>query len=194
MGKADRQKRRAKKLARQKKKRARASRPGGDVGPVLQRTDGSEGRTWSVGECFVSEDWHEQGARVHAVVSREKGGRAVAAFFEIDLAERGVIDVRTLGGLTPDHVRGECGRISEETGDALVTCAPALVAHIVHAARAFGAERGHAQPSGLPGALALLGGIDPEDTPFEVELGRPDSDDDDAGDGWFSSLKKRWLG
>ncbi len=198
MADAKRQKRRAKKLAKHRKKRSQASRAGADLSPAIERTDGREGRTWSVGECFLSADWHEPGAHVHAAVSRVKGGRAVAAFFEVDLADRGIIDARTLGGISPDHVRGECGRLSEETGTSMVDVAPALVAHVVQQGLAWGRDRGHPAPPGYDKAQALLGGIDPADTPFEVELGGPDTDTDgdppSTGPGLVASLKRRLFG
>lgn len=191
MSDRDRERRRTRRLEKQKKKRAGASRAGKD-GPH-GAADTARGRSWPTGECFVSEGWDEPGARIHAVLSRVgDDGSAVVATFELDRSGPGLVATRARGGLSREHVPGECARLSEQAGGvALVEAAPGLVAALVHDARRHGAN---AAPPGADDALALLDGIEPMalDVPFGAPEPEPPPQPDRAG--WLAGLRKRLFG
>src|SRR5687768_3146224 len=107
MSDRDREKRRARRLEKQKKKRATSSRAGKD-GPK-GTADTARGRSWPTGECFVSDGWDEPGARVHALLTRTSAdGASVVAVFGIDRGGPGLVATRARGGLTREQVSGEC--------------------------------------------------------------------------------------
>lgn len=157
------QKRRQKALQRKKKKRARASRPGRD-GPTAGKVtrDPSVGAHWPIGECYLGDGWYERGAHVHAVFTRRSAdGQVAAAFFEVDLAERGVVEATSFGNGTDANVQAELVRRSTDE-QALATSDPDRVAKLVTTAAAFGAERGHPLPAGYARAIGVFGDLDPD--------------------------------
>jgi hypothetical protein len=186
----DREKRRTRRLEKQKKKRSTVSRPGAG-GPTVQ-FDVAKGRSWDTGECYVSEDWDEPGSKVDLVFSRSRpDGTSVAAVFELDRSGPGLVACRSVGGLRREHVVGECARISDRTGRSMVGCAPALVVALVKDARAHGTR---ADPPGLKDAYGLLDGIAPLELtvpfgPAETEPATPK-----AEGGWLQGLRKRLFG
>ncbi len=161
----DQHRRRQKRLAKQKKKRENASRPGRDRASVPRAPSTSQGATWPVGECYLSTDWGTPGATVHAVFVRShQDGRSVAAFVELDRSGPGVTAARVIGLPSPDHVLGECGRISEASDVGFQGAPPSLVAGFLLDA----AEHGASAPRGFSEVEALLQGIVPDevDPPF----------------------------
>jgi hypothetical protein len=186
----DRERRRIKRLAKQKKKRATASRPGTD-GPMA-RIDVAKGREWPTGECYVSDGWDEPGAELELVFSRARpqDGISVMAVFEIDRRGPGIVACRSLGGMRQEQVVGECGRLSERSGRQMVACAPALVAALVDDARKHGSRP---DPAGLKDAVGLLAGITPMElpTPFGPET---PAETAPTGEGWLGGLRKRLFG
>lgn len=151
----DRERRRQRRLEKTKKKRANVSRPG--LGGPVQAQDASKGKAWPVGDCWASIGWEEDGATVDLVFSRVKAdGTAVIAVFEVDRSGPGLVSARARGGLRREHVAGECGRISERTGRAMVEVGPGLIAAMVDEA----AEEGtNPLPPGYADAAELLEGV-----------------------------------
>ncbi len=108
MAKKDRDQRRTKRLAKQRKKRANASRPALDG----QRTgDGPSLKTglgWPPGDCFASEGYDLPGAQVTLVFTRSHAdGRTVATIVEIDRRGTGVTEARVLTTPRADAVLAE---------------------------------------------------------------------------------------
>lgn len=177
---ANDERRAQKKREKQKKKRdeARATRgsrkppPSAAAPPRDAGLDGAE--RWPVGECYLSENWHEHGAHVHAAfVRNHSDGRLAAAFFEVDLREAGVIEVLARGGVSLGGVQGEMARRSELAGHAMLVAEPALVAKVVRTGLAWGRSRGRPDPDGLDEALGLLGELDGSDAPEAILTGDP---------------------
>ncbi|MEZ4238573.1 MAG: hypothetical protein R3F59_20950 [Myxococcota bacterium] len=183
-----RQQRKAKRAESKKKKRANASRPGVG-GPVTVGSESaSKGRTWPTGECYVSEGWDEPGARIDAVFSRSRpDGATVLAVFELDRSGPGLLGARARGGLRREHVASECAAVSERSGQAMIGCAPGLVAALVDDARGHGAGEVAAS------ALELLEGVPRIELPVPFgPAAAPEAAPE--GDGWFGGLRKRLLG
>lgn len=168
MGDREREIRRAKKLAKQKKRRADVSRPARSATDVAR--DPSRGRAWPVGECWVTQGWDVPAAKVTVLVSRvDAGGSAVVAVFSLDRSGPGVVGVETLGGLRDVHVQGHVGRLSEASGEAMMEVAPGLAAELVRDAALNGTGE---LPEGWDDASAMLAGIASIDlgVPFGPEL------------------------
>ena len=183
-----RKQRQAKRAQRNKRKRANASRPGVG-GPIARVSAGgsvAKGRTWPVGECYVSEGYDEPGASVDLVFSRSRPeGSAVIATFAIDRSGAGLRSARAIGGVRKEHVAGECGNLSERSGRAMVGCAPGLVAALVDDAIANG-EGGE---DAAADALSLLEGVERLELPVPFGPEQAEEDDGAKGKGWFG-----WLG
>ncbi|MCA9492530.1 MAG: hypothetical protein KC621_21500 [Myxococcales bacterium] len=174
MGDRERDQRRAKKLAKQKKRRSNASRPARSPADVAR--DPSQGLHWPAGECWVSQDWDQPGARLAVVLSRVgEGGAAVVAAFTLDRSGPGVLSAKAIGGLRTVHVQGQAAKLSEELGTAMMEVAPGLAAELVRDAALNGAGE---LPEGWEEASSLLAGIAPIDIgvpfgPEEAEAPKP---------------------
>lgn len=178
MAKNDR--RNQKRREKQKKKRAEARKVRGSRAPVepapgRPRESGLAGaERWPVGECYLSENWFEQGAHLHAgFVRTAEDGRRAAAFYEIDLESRGVVEVLARGGVSEGGVQGEMARRSEEADHSMMVVDPDLVAKVVFTAVELGRTNGHADVDGLGPALRLFGGLDGSDTAAAILTGTP---------------------
>lgn len=166
--------RRKKRLQKQKKKRAaaqreRGSRPGQGGMPSKVRLD--QALTWPVDECYVSESWHEQGARVQVIATRRSNtGRLAIASYEVDLAEQGIVQCALVGGLTDIDLQAQLTRASAE-GVAMALREPELIAKIVTVGHAWGVSQGHEPPAAADRGLRFLTGIDPDAAPEEIRTG-----------------------
>lgn len=186
----DRERRRTRRLEKQKKKRSTVSRPAAG-GPTVA-FDVAKGRTWDTGECYVTQDWDEPGAKIELVFSRSRpDGSSVVATFEIDRSGPGLVAARSFGGLRQDQVVGECARLSERTGRTMVGCAPALIVALVKDARAHGT---HADPPGLKDAWGLLDGIDPLDLDVPFGPASATTEAPPAEGGWLQGIRRRLFG
>ncbi len=168
MADKDRQQRRAKKLARQKKCRAQVARPARDSpGAGSAAPSFKEGLDWPPGDCFLTTGWDEPGAVAHAVFVRSHDdGRSVAAFVTIDRSGPGVREARLATLPSEGAVLAECGRISETEGElGFHGAPPSLVAGLLRDA----AEHGEAPlPEAWSRVRALMAGVsaDALDVPF----------------------------
>lgn len=188
------ERRRSKKLEKQRKKREDAQRSRGSRKPVGTRGTVAldEAVDWPVSECWIGEPWHETGARVHAVFTRRHDdGRVAIAAFEVDLADQGVIEARATAGVSEGAVQGEVARRSEE--HAMVEASPSLVVTLVDAARRHGSSRGHAQPADLDRVTILFGDIEADDARHGIRCGSPDAPEEapPARPGILATLKRR---
>lgn len=185
------QQRRGRRLEKQKKKRADASRPARGTAPSAVAADPRPARDWPLGECWLSDGWDEPGARVHAVLSRTHAdGRTAVAVFELDRSGPGLVSARARGGLRPEHVAGESSRLSQEFGVTMLETSPALVASLVADARVAGAAD---DPPGSSDALALLAGVATE--PVQPAFGPAEAAETKAPrEGLLARLSRRLFG
>ena len=179
---------------RKKRDQARASRGSRKVlGASVGSADIEEAVFWPVGECYVSSNWYERGAHVHAGFTRvHEDGRHAAAFFEVDLADAGVIACVAKAGLAEANVQGELVRRSSEDRPMLVI-EPELVVKLVEAGAAWGAKRGSKLPPAYDKGQRLFGDVRGADSPHEILCG---TEDDPAADpvveaGMFAAFKRR---
>jgi hypothetical protein len=174
----DQKRREKQRKRRDKARRVRGSRtppPGspGSADRVDRSLNGAE--AWPVGECYLSEHWHEHGARdVHAGFVREaEDGRRAAAFFALDLRRDGLTEVLARGGVSEAAIQGEMARRSEEAGHAMLVAEPDLVVKVVLAAVALNEARDADLPSGAREALALFGDLDGSSVREAILTGEP---------------------
>ncbi|MCB9677316.1 MAG: hypothetical protein H6737_19550 [Alphaproteobacteria bacterium] len=177
---ASNEKRAQKKREKQKKKRDEARKVRGSRKPpepqAGERVDrGLKGAdAWPIGECYLSEDWHEQGARVHAGFVREADdGRRAAAFFEVDLRRDGVVECLARGGVSLGAIQGEMARRSELSGKAMLVAEPDLVVKLVHTGYELTRSAGNPLPDGLDEAMGLFGTLDGSTAAEAILTGDP---------------------
>jgi len=185
-----REKRRAKDRAKSKEKAAsgRARRKGGAAAMTVEKAS-----NWPVHECYVSENWHDQGPRVHAILSRVRDdGRLAVALFEVDLMEEGVVSAQ----VELDWQVPMLQRAVVERSEALpmVTCVPDLIAKIVEEGARYGSDKGHAQASNLAEVSALFGDVRSEDCTYDILVGdTPPPPSKKKSGGVLESLKKAFV-
>lgn len=165
------------KREKQKRKReeARASRgsrrPPDASAPARPSIDGA-GR-WPLGECYLSENWTEQGARVDAAIVREHSDGPVAvAFFTVDLRRDGVVEADARA-VPAGSVHYAMAQRSERSGLAMRVAEPALVAKLVRVGLEHGRANGARDVAGLAAALAVLGDLDGAAAPEAILVGEP---------------------
>ncbi len=167
--------RRAKARQKQKRKRQTARKTRGSRVPAGVHSESldamGEASRWPLGECYLSEDWYERGATLHAAFVRgHADGRSAAAFFEVDLAERGVVRATSASGVQLAAIQGELVRMSED-GRSMVNVPAARVVKLVRAAEAWASARGHGAPDGLQRASTLFGEVSSADCDDEFLFG-----------------------
>jgi len=188
-----RERRRQQKLEKQKAKQkakrreGKASRQGLDDPRERRGAPLATAAGWTTGTAYLSANWSERGAHVHAAFTRHQAdGRIAAAFFEVDLAERGVIAVKSGTSYNESRILAEVGRRSEP--EAMVEADPGLVAKVVHEGHRWGVEHGHSPPRGFEEALALMADMDPENYTTKIACGREEPPKRRSG-GLFTSIK-----
>lgn len=193
-----REHRKAKKREKVRKKRTAAQQRRGTrkvLGMTADRIE--QTRNWPMATCWASDNWHEQGAQVVvAFCRRHDDGRMAAAYFELDLAERGVVSVHADAPLTEVQVHTELAKHSSEERP-LLEVDPMLAVKLVHTARDWGVKQGHDQPSGLQRAARIFGGVRGSKAREEIRTGVPDPNappPQPTSDGMFASLKRRLFG
>jgi len=192
MSKKDREKRRQKKLHKQRLKRKGKGRPGRDLRtPGRAGGDPSVGLGWPAGPCWLSDGWHERGATVQVVMSRvHDDGRAIAGRFTVELHQAGTTAAHLVGGLSSDQLPGVAARVSEDHGGiAMVEVSPAQAAAVLVAGVSL-------RPEGKEADLCrqLVGELDPADAPLDVLTGRPEAPPPPQEEGWFSRLVEKLVG
>ncbi len=186
----DRDQRRAKRLAKHKKRRANASRPSQDPGSIrpVAPPAAKDARTWPLGDCMVSQNYDEPSAELTAVVTRvHADGRAVAAFVELDRATDGIRSIRIKGYPSLDNVYGECASLSEKSGETILGAPAPLVVGLVVDAK----EHGTSTPMGWDKLEELIADVEPmeADPPF----GAPPPERSRPKGGWLDRFF-RWIG
>jgi hypothetical protein len=162
--------RKQKKREKQKKKRAdaslRRSRQVARLAPAsLEATT-----TWPVGDCYLSENWHEHGARVHAIFTRRSGDGALAgAAFEVDLVHDGLVSARPLVGLTDGALQAELVRRADD--HAMVTQDAAIVVKRVEVGIRLAESNGRRIPKDTDRAREIFGDVSSDDCPHELYTG-----------------------
>lgn len=181
-----------KKREKQRKKRTEAQTKRGSrkvLGMTADRME--QASRWPMWDCWASQNWHEQGAHIYCCFARKHDdGTVAAAFFELDLAERGVVEVGTKAPSSQGEVHAELARLAGDDTP-IVGVDPTLVVKLVDTARDFGEKRGHVQPSGLAHARRLFGGVRGSKNKSEILVGEPDPNapPPKASGGWFAGVK-----
>ena len=122
--------------------------------------------SWSEGECYLSQDWHEQGAHIWAIFTRRHpSGRCAAAMFELDLAEEGVQEVELLLGVAEDQLMMRLANLSQK--HPLVVTGGEMVVHAVRTAESWSKAQEYELPEGFAEAVRLFGD-------FKLPPGMPD--------------------
>lgn len=156
---------------REKNKKKRESR---QQERRLESRDARGGLTtavgWEVGTCYLSQNWHEQGAHVWACFTRtHPSGRSAVVLCEVDLAERGVMDTKVDILPSEAHVQGILADHSEP--HAMLETAPELVVKVILEGEAHGRRAGHTPPRALDKARPLFQGVDPDGSEHGLLLG-----------------------
>ncbi len=127
---------------------------------------------WPLSESWISQNWHEQGAHVHAMLTRtHASGRMAAAVFEIDLAERGVVNADVLTDAHPNEVQQQLARNSSDLSSMQVV-EPELIMKMVREADVFGQSNGHRQASDIAAGLSMFPDVDALDCPHAILVGK----------------------
>jgi hypothetical protein len=192
MSNQDREKRRQKKLQKQRLKRKGKSRPGRDqTTPGRAGGDPKTGLGWPAGPCWLSDGWHERGATVQVVMTRvHESGRAIAGLCTVDLRSEGTTEAKLVGGLSADQLAGVAARVSEDHEQVvMLEVSPAQAAAVLVAGVSL-------SPDGKEAALCrdLIGDLDPADAPLDVLTGKPDAPPPEQPEGWFSRLVEKLVG
>ena len=177
-----------KKREKQKKKRQAAQKARAAKMGVNTRA-----AEWPLSESWISQNWHEQGATVHAMLTRtHPSGRMAAAVFEVDLAEKGVVSASVLSDAHPAEVQQELAKRSTDLSGMQVV-EPELVVKLVREGSLFGEVNGHAQPADIGPGLALFPDVDAKHCPHAIHTGLPSDASASGGseDGLWASLKRR---
>jgi hypothetical protein len=188
----------AKKRQKQRKKRQSAQDQRGSRKVLGMASDRIEqAQRWPMSDCWASDNWHEQGATVEVCFTRRhEDGRMAAAFFTIDLADKGVVQVSADAPLTLTDIHGKLAKRGAN-GHAMLEVEPSLVVKLVDTGRDFGVKQGHVQPSGLKRARKLFAGIRGGKCPHDITTGPYDPNAPKASPrsrGLFEGLKKRIFG
>ena len=156
---------------RDQARKTRGSRPA-PAGVAVERRglSAAECSTWPVGECFLSQNWHEHGPRVQAVFTRvHQDGRVAAVFCDVDLRREGVLDVLFRAPVTADGVLGEVARRSEANAEQPIQVDdPLRVAKVIETGLALGSGA-----DGVGELRALLGDVDTRACPDPILTGDP---------------------
>lgn len=186
-----REQRRHKRLEKRKKQRGDLSRPG--LGGPTASFDPTKGKTWPVSECYASENADEPAATIELVLARSReDGISVVSIFEIDRSGPGIVAVRAAGGLKREQIAGECARLSERTGRAMIGCSGALVAALVDDARKHGRAP---PPAALERALVLLEDLPRTELPCPFGPGSAGAPQEaPPSQGFWAGLRKRLVG
>ena len=191
---AGNQHRKIKKREKQRKKRTAARSTRGSRKVLGMTADWMEraGR-WPLFDCWASQNWHEQGAHVYCCFARRHDdGTVAAAFFEIDLAERGILEVSTKAPVAPADVHAELARLASDD-HAIMSVDPTLVVQLVDAGWNLGRENGQSQPNGVKRARKIFGSTHASNGRHEILTGHPDPNAPKAAPsgGLFSGIAKR---
>jgi hypothetical protein len=150
---------------------------------------------WPLSESWISQNWHEQGAHIHAMLTRtHTSGRMAAAVFEIDLAERGVVNASVLTDADPAEVQQQLARNSTDLSSMQVV-EPELIMKMVREADLFGETNGHKQAADISKGLGLFPDVDARDCPHAILVGKPsESTGTEAKSGGLWSTIKKTVG
>ena len=177
-----------KQKSKAKVRASRSSRKGTSKAKVSIKTT----RSWTLGECYVSSGWHKRNAQVKAIISRRSAeGRVAAVTFELDLAQKGLINIETRTDLDDDRLQGILARHSTEEKP-LLSVEAAVAATIVRQAAEWGVEQGHQPPVGWTRAVDILDDI-PNSDEVDLLLG-PEVEEQTKKDGGIWTSMKRTLG
>lgn len=203
---SERERRKAETRLRQKKHRAkavaereqrtereRARRKAADGAPV-EKTSLAEASSWPAKDAWVSEDWEERGAVLHAGASRAHAdGRFAAVFFTLDTKTGEVSDLVRLAGVPEGAVNQAV--VDRAGTKAMVFCAHADVASLAGAAARWAKSHKVALPAGFEEVTRFLHDAPIEEADVSVEIGDPAEEEDTQeivmpNQGFVASIKR----
>lgn len=185
------QKNAEKKKLRDRDRRAAAARTREQV-KQLRSVEPAEAASWPVADCYISQNWPEQGPTIHAVFTRKHAsGTIAAALLEIDLAERGVISAELMIGVEPIRLYAELERRSQPVS--LLIVDPGLVVKAAREGATFGEMQGYEQPEALIEAIVLFGDTPSAPQQLLTGTGKAKAEPEPAaeGGGFLSSLRRK---
>lgn len=184
------QKNAEKKKLRDRERRAVAARTREQTRQLSGAT-AEEAVLWPIADCYISQNWPDQGPTIHAVLTRKHaGGTVAAALFEIDLAEKGVLSAELMIGVEPIRLYAELERRSQPIS--LLIVDEGMVVKAVQEGSAFGVKQGHPQPENLAEVMALFGDAKPAPQQLLTGTGKKSaSEATEEGGGFFSSLRRK---
>ncbi len=151
-------------VAQRKRREAVTTKPAEELAAGAMR--------WPLGAAWITAGWYERGAHVHVAISRRRAdGNLAAGFYEVDLAERGLLRARIASGYTEERILAEVGKHADEE-QGMIEADPVLAAKVVLEGLRFGEAQGHPRPPGADKALALLDDIDISTFREEIRTGR----------------------
>lgn len=128
--------------------------------------------TWPLGTCYVSENWHDQGALVDVCFVRSHiSGRSAVVLCEVDLAERGITacDVRVV-----ESEKAVVGMVVDRSQEhRLLETSAEQALSIILDGEAHGRMNGFGPPRGMERARPLFDGVDVGLSPFRAKTGHP---------------------
>jgi hypothetical protein len=187
-----RQKKNAKAKTKAKKRSTHASRGSNRTSASLAKAG-----QWPTGDCYLSQNWTDWGQTVHAIFTRRHdSGRLAVALFEIDMARRGIINVRATAQYDEFRLGNDLDQRSSDDSPLLVV-EPELIVKLVMESYQFGVSSGHGEPQGYAKSIALFGSITASDSDQFILLGNEDEDGptedvprEPSSEGWLSSIKR----
>ncbi|HJN78074.1 MAG TPA: hypothetical protein QGF58_29440 [Myxococcota bacterium] len=151
-----REKKKAKRATKQKTRRVRNLNAATSTQATSLRTI----LGWPLGEAWIGQDWHEQGARVPALITRaHPSGGIAAAVFDLDLESDGVVRAALLVGLDDNELHHRLAELSE-TSPMVETTAGVVLACVEAAAGLDELPAGFADARAMFGELELDGSVE----------------------------------
>ncbi len=169
--------RRSKRRQKQKKSRTEAQQSRKARQRVGKATP-SRSASWPLGDCWISENWHEPGAEIHAIFSRvHADGTAAGVVLHADLSERGLISVDNHVGVPEGVITNKVVELADSA--TFIATDAAQVVRLVEDALGVGRANGHTQPTKrLAEAREIFGDVDADDAPYDFALPEDVSDEE----------------
>lgn len=157
---------------RQERERSRAAQP-------KPSTHLRDTLRWPIKDAWLSSNWDEDGADVHAGLSRRdhegEGALFSAVFFTVDTTTGLIHDIETLAGVVEGRVNQEV--VDRAQSGSMIFCEPTDVAALVADAQRYARAEKEVQEESLEHVTAFLAGIPTDEANYEVHFGDPADDE-----------------
>ena len=166
-------------LARDKRQDRERARTNAQNGSAKPSTHLNETLRWPIKDAWLSSNWDEEGADVHAGLSRRnhEGDDALfsAVFFTVDTTTGLIHDVETLAGVVEGRVNQEV--VDRAQSGSMIFCEATDVASLVADAQRYARAEKEVQEESLDHVTAFLAGIPSDEANYEVRFGDPADDE-----------------